>query len=160
MADMASEPIPEPLTNQEVKSEEEAEFAASGRRGPELVQQSAPPIPADRELPRAPRQEEIKGAVRDKAEQVKEAASRIKETTAQALKDAKEQTAAVVAQARERAGYMYEQSRIRTNAALSRARLRASEVVDEYPIQVIAGVAAVAFVAGVLLRVWRSNRNA
>lgn len=157
---MASEPIPEPLTNQEVKSEEEAMFPALGRRGPELVQQGAPPIPPDRELPRAPRREEIKAAVQDKVEQVKEAASQMKDTTAQALQDAKEQTAAAVSQAKERAGDIYEQSRIRTSEALSRARSRVSYVTDEYPIQVIAGVAAVAFVAGVLLRVWRSSRDA
>lgn len=124
------------------------------------MQQSAPPIPPDRELPRAPRQEELKAAVQDKVAQVQQAASRAKETAGQALQDAKEQTAAAVSQAKERAGEMYEKTRIRTGEAMSRARSRVSYVMDEYPIQVIAGVAAVAFVAGVLLRVWRSSRDA
>lgn len=157
---MASEPIPEPLTNQEVRNDEEAKFSTSGRRGPELVQQSAPPIPAERELPRAPRQEELKGAVQEKVEQVKQAASRAKETTVQALQDAKQQTAAAVSQAKERAGDMYQKSRIRAGEALNRARSHAKYILDEYPLQVIAGVAGVAFVCGVLLRVWRSSRDA
>jgi ElaB/YqjD/DUF883 family membrane-anchored ribosome-binding protein len=157
---MASEPIPEPLKNQEVRSEEEARFPASSRRGPALVEQGAPPIPPDHELPRAPRQEEIKAAVQEKVEKVKQAAAQAKETTAQAIQDAKEQTAAAVSQAKERAADMYHDSRIRTNEALNRARSRVNYLVDEYPLQFIAGVAAVAFVAGVLLRVWRSSRDA
>ena len=156
---MASDPIPDPLTHQEVNAEQEAAFPVSSRRGPELVTQAVPPIPADRELPRAPQAEELKGAVQQKVEQVKELASRARETTAQALQDAKEQTAAAVSQAKERAGDMYRESRIRTSKALSRARLRANYIMDEYPLQVIAGVAAVAFVCGVLLRVGRSSRN-
>jgi ElaB/YqjD/DUF883 family membrane-anchored ribosome-binding protein len=157
---MASEPIPEPLTNQEVRTDREAGFPATARRGPELVPQTAPPIPADRELPRAPRQEEIKGAVQEKIEQVKETAARAKETAAQALQDAKVQAGSAVAEAKDRAADMYRESRIRTSAALNRARSRVSYTLDEYPLQVIAGVTAIAFVAGVLLRVWRSSRDA
>jgi len=160
VADMASEPIPEPLTNQEVTSERETSFPATDRRGPELVQQVGPPIPADRELPRAPRQEEMKAAVQDKVEQVKQAASRAKDTTAHALQDAKEQAATIAAEAKDRAADLYRESRVRSSAAVSRARSRASYYANEYPLQVIAGVAAVAFVAGVLLRVWRLSRNA
>jgi ElaB/YqjD/DUF883 family membrane-anchored ribosome-binding protein len=148
------------LTNQEVTSEEEARFPAPDRPGPELVQGSAPPIPPERELPRAPRQEEIKGAVQEKVEKVKRAAAQAKESTAQAMQDVKEQTAAAVSQAKAHAADMYRESRIRTRETLERTRSRVQYVVNEYPVQVIAGVAAVAFVAGVLLRVWRSSRDA
>ena len=39
-----------------------------------------------------------------------------------------------------------------------RARSRARYFVDNYPLHLIAGVASAAFVAGIFLRVWRSNR--
>jgi ElaB/YqjD/DUF883 family membrane-anchored ribosome-binding protein len=39
-----------------------------------------------------------------------------------------------------------------------RARSRARYVLDNYPVHLIAGIAGMAFVAGILLRVWRSNR--
>ena len=42
---------------------------------------------------------------------------------------------------------------------IERARARAEYVSREYPFQIIAGVAATAFVAGIALRVWRSNRG-
>ena len=160
MANMASEPIPEPLTNQEVKSEDEANFPASDRRGPELVQEAGPPIPPERELPRAPRQEEWKGAIQEKVQDLKQAASRAKETTAQVFQDAKQQAVAAATEARDRAGDMYRESRIKTNEVLNRTRSNINHLVNEYPLQVIAGVAAVAFVAGVLLRAWRSSRDA
>jgi vacuolar-type H+-ATPase subunit H len=139
---------------------EEAKFSASARPRPELVQQAAPPIPADRELPRAPRQEELKGAVQEKVEQAKHAVTRAKESTSEAIQDAKQQAAKAVAEAGDRAADLYEESRVRARKALSHARSRLNKVLDEYPLQVIAGVAAAAFVAGILLRVWRSNRDA
>jgi ElaB/YqjD/DUF883 family membrane-anchored ribosome-binding protein len=66
----------------------------------------------------------------------------------------------MAAQAKDRAADLYRDSRVRTTQTLNRARSRVRYYADEYPIQVIAGVAAVAFVTGVLLRVWRSSRNA
>lgn len=157
---MASEPVPEPLTNQEVKSEAEASFPASSTRGPELVAPVAPPIPAERELPRSPRTEEWKGAVQQKLEGAKQAASRATETASQAVRDAKQQATAAVSEAKDRAADIYRDSRDKAADTLNRARTRASYVIHEYPLQVIAGVAAIAFITGVLLRVWRSNRDA
>ena len=52
----------------------------------------------------------------------------------------------------------YERSKWKSEELARRARTRARLVVDKYPLQLIAGVAAAAFVAGVFLRVWRSNR--
>lgn len=157
---MASEPIPEPLTNQTVKSEEEADFPRTARPGPELVSQAGPPIPADRELPRAPKQEEWKGAIQQKLGAVKETAVQAKDSAARAVREAKEQTVAAVSDATDRVGEIYRDSRDKTVDALQRTKSRARSVVDEYPLHVIAGVAAVAFVAGILLRVWRSSRDA
>ena len=42
---------------------------------------------------------------------------------------------------------------------LQRTRRRIDQLVDEYPLQVILGAAGVAFLLGVTLRVWRSNRD-
>ena len=156
---MASQPIPEPLTNQEVKSEEEATFPASESPGPELVGTAVLPTP-ERELPRAPRQEEWKGAVQQKLEELKETAARTKESASQALQGAKEQAVAGVSQAKERAAELFQESRDKTAELLERAQLRARYVVNEYPLHVVAGVAALAFIAGIWLRVWRSSRDA
>ena len=42
---------------------------------------------------------------------------------------------------------------------IQRTRRRFDELVDEYPLQVILGAAAIAFLMGISLRVWRSNRG-
>ena len=157
---MASEPVPEPLTNQEVKSDREAEFPASSKRGPELVSQAAPPIPAGRELPRAPRQQEWKDAVQQKVAGVKEAATRAKDTATQIAQQAKEQTSAAVSQVTTRAGEVYHDSRDKAADVIQETRVRARTFVNEHPLQVIMGVAAAAFLAGIFLRVWRSSRDA
>lgn len=157
---MASEPIPEPLANQKVKSQEEVRVPASTRRGPELVGRVGPPIPAERELPRAPRQEEWKGAVHQKLEDLKETASRANDTASRMMQDAKEQAATVLSQAKDRTADLYHDSRDKTAQALHRARARATYIINEYPLHVIAGVAAAAFITGVALRIWRSNRDA
>jgi ElaB/YqjD/DUF883 family membrane-anchored ribosome-binding protein len=39
------------------------------------------------------------------------------------------------------------------------AKLRARQMANEYPLQVLAGVAAVAFLAGFGLRIWRGSRG-
>jgi ElaB/YqjD/DUF883 family membrane-anchored ribosome-binding protein len=158
--DMASEPVPERLVNQEVRSEEESTFPKPNRPRPELVGQAAPPIPAERELPRAPRREEWKGAVQQKLEEVKEAASRAGGTGSMAMQKAKERATTAVAHAKDRAADVYRESRAKAASAFNRTRSRASYLLDEYPLHVIAGLAAVGFVAGVLLRVWRSSRDA
>ena len=52
----------------------------------------------------------------------------------------------------------YERSKWKSEQLARTARTRARLVVDKYPIQLIATVAAAAFVAGIFLRVWRSSR--
>lgn len=157
MPDMASDPIPE-FNDQELKSAGEA--AVPGGRGPELVTRAGPPIPASRELPRAPRQEELKDAVKQKVADVKETASRAADSASRAMQDAKQQASAAAAEARERAAEVYREAREQSVRTWNRARVRSREIVDEYPLHVIAGVAGAAFIVGVLLRVWRSSRDA
>jgi hypothetical protein len=52
----------------------------------------------------------------------------------------------------------YERSKWKSGQVARRARTRARLVVDKYPLQLVAGVAGAAFVAGIFLRVWRSSR--
>ena len=51
----------------------------------------------------------------------------------------------------------YERSKWKSEELARRARTRARLVVDKYPFQLIAGVAGLAFVAGIFFRVRRSN---
>ena len=53
---------------------------------------------------------------------------------------------------------VYERSRWKSEEVARRARTRARLIVDQYPLHLIAGVAGAAFLAGIFLRVWRSNR--
>lgn len=48
--------------------------------------------------------------------------------------------------------------RRKTDEALRKARQQGRHLANEYPVQVIAGIAGVAFVSGMLLRFWRSSR--
>jgi ElaB/YqjD/DUF883 family membrane-anchored ribosome-binding protein len=82
-----------------------------------------------------------RGAASEKARELKDAAG----ARARELKDA------AGARARELKDAAGEQ--------LQRTRRRIDEIVDEYPLQVILGAAAIAFLMGISLRVWRSNRG-
>lgn len=161
---MASEPIPEPLAHQEVNSEREAAFPHEGTGRPELVNQAAPPIVPDRELPRAPRDEELKEAAWQKIDDAKQTASRaagqVKQATVRAVDRTGAQAEAAYGQAKEKAAAIYDKTRARTGRAIEQARWRARYYIDEYPLHVIAGIAGAAFLAGVVLRIWRSNRDA
>jgi hypothetical protein len=52
----------------------------------------------------------------------------------------------------------YDRSKWKSEELARRARTRARLVVDKYPLHLIAGVAGAAFIAGIVLRVWRSSR--
>jgi ElaB/YqjD/DUF883 family membrane-anchored ribosome-binding protein len=43
---------------------------------------------------------------------------------------------------------------------LHRARSRMRQIVDEYPVHVVAAAAGAAFLAGLLLRIWRDSDHA
>jgi ElaB/YqjD/DUF883 family membrane-anchored ribosome-binding protein len=53
---------------------------------------------------------------------------------------------------------MFDQGRRSARETVNRARQRFGYWADEYPLQLFGAIAAVGVVAGVLLRVWRSNR--
>ena len=160
VTDMASEPTPDPPTNQRAKANEEEPIFPPTRRGPELVDYVASSIPAEREPPRARRQQEWKETVHDRVGGAKGTASRVKQRAASALEEARHKTEAALARARDCATDWYRESRHKTAHVFNRVRSRASHVVDEHPLQVIAGIAAAAFIAGVLLRIWWSSRDA
>ena len=45
-------------------------------------------------------------------------------------------------------------------AAIARARTRARQLTDTYPLHLVAVAASTAFLMGLLLRIWRSGRDA
>jgi ElaB/YqjD/DUF883 family membrane-anchored ribosome-binding protein len=161
---MATEPIPEPLTHQEVNPEREAAFPDPKLSRPELVNQAAPPLVPDRELPRAPRVEELKQSASQKLDNMKDAAMRaaknVQKSTSRAVDRTREEAASAYSQTRERLASAYDETSAKAADALEQARRRALYYMDEYPLQVIAGVAGTAFLLGVFLRIWRSNRDA
>jgi len=148
--DMASESIPDPPENQRAKANQEEPIFSPSRRGPELVDYAASPTPAERETVHY-RDYRVGGA--------KGTTSRVKQTAAYALHEVKHKTAAALIQAIDRGADFYRESRHKTAHTFNRVRSRVSDVVDERPLEVIAGIAAVAFIAGVLLRIWRSSRD-
>ncbi len=74
------------------------------------------------------------------------------------LEDARDRISEAYDQAKSRAAYAYENMKQKSVEIVEQARVRAHYWRDEYPLQVIAGVAGVAFLLGVGLRIWRSNR--
>ena len=75
---------------------------------------------------------------------------------------ARELTDAATEQARELKDAASERARELRRAAgeqIQKTRRRIAGIVDEYPLQVIAGAAGIAFLLGITLRVWRSNRG-
>ena len=140
------------------------DFASPGRAENRGINTGPVPVPSASQrvlqLPRSVAVEEPSAG--EKVAEWKEAA----EETIEDLKIRGKQAAS---QLRSGASRAYETVRARTLAALqsgkqksgelaSRVRRRGRYVADEYPLQTIAAVAGVAFICGVLLRIWRSNR--
>jgi ElaB/YqjD/DUF883 family membrane-anchored ribosome-binding protein len=80
------------------------------------------------------------------------------ERASEMLEDAQDRISEAYDQAKSRAAYAYENMKQKSVEIVEQARDRARYWSDEYPLQVIAGVAGVAFLLGVGLRIWRSNR--
>ncbi len=155
---MATDPVPEPLTNQDLKREtgvdlSRPELPPAERDANTRLQQAAAQtgrvagkaVAAVREMPRRQSSgpstvEEIKNRVSDAAEQARDTAAETYDRTKQ------------------QAAETYQQRRERVSGAVQRSRLRWRRIIDEYPLRVIAGAAAVGFVLGVVLRIWRSSR--
>ena len=182
---MASEPIPEPLTNQDVNGEHEAKF----RTGPGVADNAEAPnamagrIDPTRELEsgnrnqRLDRAAEVVGGTVGKVvtrarnlsdrsgetvlgwkESTKDKLAEMKEDATQTL-DAVQQSAAVgFQQAKEQVTEGVASARLIASDKVQRARERARYLVHEYPLHVIAASAALGLLTGILLRIWRSSR--
>jgi ElaB/YqjD/DUF883 family membrane-anchored ribosome-binding protein len=183
---MASEPIPEPLTNQDVDDEREPEFRTS-RPGiadnAEALNAVAGRLDPSRELepgttnPRLNRAAEAFGGtvgnvvnrvrdLSDRSEQTargwkestKDKVAEMKQDATQAL-DAVQQSASVgFQQAKEQVTEGVASAHLNATDKVHRARERARYLVHEYPLHVIAASAALGLLTGILLRIWRSNR--
>lgn len=177
---MASEPVPEPLPHQEVDVESEATFPperqiASVSAVPEQGAGRRPPGPSSARLHTAAEAvgvalgravnsardlsrhtEEVKERSRQSAE---EKVATAKERVAEIAESASRKTAETYADAKARVGDKLTEAKQVAGRRLDEARIRAQSIADEYPLQVIAGTAGAAFLAGVMLRIWRSSRD-
>jgi ElaB/YqjD/DUF883 family membrane-anchored ribosome-binding protein len=183
---MASEPIPEPLTNQDVDDEREPKFRAPrpdvvGHA--EVLNAVAVRLDPNRELepgainPRLNRAAEAVGGtvgnvvkhvrglsdtseqrVRGWKESTINKVAEMKQDATQAL-DAVQQSAAVAfQQTKEKVTDGVDTARLNASDKVERARLRARYLVHEYPLQVIAASSALGLLTGIFLRIWRSSR--
>jgi ElaB/YqjD/DUF883 family membrane-anchored ribosome-binding protein len=183
---MASEPIPEPLTNQDLDEKREPKFRAPrtgvSDKGESLNAVSAPVDPA-RELmpvsinPQLKRAAESVGTSLGRlvnqargisapsneigpswTETAHAKANQARQKASRALSEVQEGAAKTYQQTQERVRETIEEAKQKTSATLRQSKANARRISYEYPLQVIAGAAAAGFLAGVLLRVWRSSR--
>jgi ElaB/YqjD/DUF883 family membrane-anchored ribosome-binding protein len=182
---MASEPIPEPLTNQDIRDERKPEFPRSGMRLGDNAEAANAVVAIDpnRELPpgkSSPRLNraaeglggtlgKVVNRARDLSNQGEQTASSVKHAAKTKLRDVKQEASETLdavqqsasagfRQAIEQVSESAENVRFTANHGARRARERAQHIVREYPLQVIAASAAFGLVVGVLLRIWRSSR--
>jgi len=82
----------------------------------------------------------------------------VTDRASQALEEVGQRVSAAYERVQSRVTDAFERTRWKSEELARRARSRARHVVDRYPLHLIAGIAGAAFVAGVCLRIWRSNR--
>ena len=134
----AAERVPYPTTETDARG-----MAGSG---PRLVESQEPSQAA------AEKAVEWKQAAGEKIDELKERGARAMSEAQESVSEAYEQ---VKAAASDRLAEVRD-----TSAELAhRARIRTRNVIENYPLHVLAGIAGVAFLAGVLLRIWRSNNH-
>jgi ElaB/YqjD/DUF883 family membrane-anchored ribosome-binding protein len=132
-------------------TEEDALRTGSGRvqRGPQKVQQ----MPARF----AEEGQSVAGKATEWKETAEETIQDLKERADETLSNVRQSTSAAYEESNAKVRDVYENVRQRSEEAARRVRVRARYLSDEYPMQVVATVAGVAFLVGVLLRVWRSR---
>jgi ElaB/YqjD/DUF883 family membrane-anchored ribosome-binding protein len=175
---MATDPVPEPLTNQKVSEEQRKT----------LNYNSAPNVPADvTEMPAALPPAEQNRTLNEAAAKIGRAAGKttatvrelprrtdnvssttktavsskvedIKDRVSQAADQAQQSVSEAYDRARTQANRSYNQARRQAADTVQSARFRIRHIMHEYPFHVIATAALMAFVAGVALRIWRSSR--
>lgn len=182
---MASEPIPEPLTNQDIREKPEPKFLTSERRLGDNAEpaNAVAPLDPSHELPSAKSSSQLNRAAeslgttlgkvvsraRDISNQGEQSAISLKHAAQSRLRDVKQEAAETLdavqqsastglQQAREQVNESVESVRFNAAHAARRARERARYIAREYPLQIIAASAVFGVVMGVLLRIWRSRR--
>jgi hypothetical protein len=181
---MASEPIPEPLTNQDVDDQREPEFRAPRSQVPdngEAANALLPSIEPSRELgpgrvnPQLNKAAEAVGTtlgrVVNQARGISAAnagptwkdsaqakVQEVKQRTSKAISDAQESASVAYQETKERLSETVGSTKETAAQTVAQARRRAREISYNYPVQVIAASVAAGFLAGVVLRVWRSSR--
>jgi ElaB/YqjD/DUF883 family membrane-anchored ribosome-binding protein len=175
---MATDPVPEPLTNQELSDEARREFHSEARV-PAVTAEMPPALPpaerdANTRLKEVAAQtgrttgkavaavREIPRRTQDATSQAQSAAGSKVEDIKARVSDAADQARQTVAETydktKQQAAETYEQTRARAADLMQRTRVRSRQIVNDYPLHVIATAAAIGFVAGVILRIWRSSR--
>ncbi len=89
-----------------------------------------------------------------------EQAGEWKQAAGQAVNEVKDLTIRALNSAGRTVDETFTNAKYRLQSAAQNARYHVRRTADEKPLQLIAGVAAAAFIAGVLLRVWRANQHA
>ena len=156
---MASDPIPEPLSNQEIDRAREPRFSPERRL--------AEVLPRRKSNTRLNEAAEAIGTALGQAVNTAREASRqgsgVAEESKQAVQDkvlrAKGRTAETLDDVRDSSAQAYEDVRDKTVEIIENARRRARYLADEYPLQIIATAAGLGFLAGVQLRIRRSVRD-
>ena len=82
----------------------------------------------------------------------------VTERASQALDEVGQRVSAAYERVQSGVAEAFERTKWKSEELARRARSRARYVLHNYPLHLIAVVAGVAFVAGIFLRVWRSNR--
>ncbi len=169
---MATDPIPEPLTNQDLREDSNKVDFRRSTATPEL-----PPAPernANTRLKEAAAKAghtagRTVAAVREMPRRAQDSATQAESSTSAKIEEIKNRASQAADQAREKltetydetkqqAAATYRRTRVRAMEFLDRARARSRQIVDDYPLHIIAGAALAGVVVGVLLRIWRSSR--
>jgi ElaB/YqjD/DUF883 family membrane-anchored ribosome-binding protein len=100
----------------------------------------------------------IKSRVSDAAQQAQQAVVEMKNRASEVADQAQQKVAETYDKAKASAARGYEQASRRTAEFARTTRIRSRQIMHDYPFHVIAGAAVVGFLAGVALRIWRSNR--
>jgi ElaB/YqjD/DUF883 family membrane-anchored ribosome-binding protein len=136
-----------PLPNQQITPPSENE-----PRGPRLVD-STKPSSASTEVGRRTGEK-----VSEWKQVIEEKVADLSERSAQTMDEVRQSASEAYEQAKAKASSTLEQARTASAEVAKQARVRARDVIENYPLHVLAGVAGVALIAGVLLRIWRSSR--
>lgn len=104
-------------------------------------------------------QESISSTTEDLKQRAGETVEQVKQRASEAVQQASSKASEVLDAAKQRASAAMDTARTKVSDSMQAARNRAAYLRDEYPLQVVMGAAAAGFVLGVVLRIWRSNRD-